>query len=151
MHAESDLIMALSNDFMQYQYKSQWCGQRVRVTNYGSNEAVIGGAGNSVVVTVADTCASCGFGDVDFSIGAWNMLTNSAPWGTFNAGWYVFPPPPPPLFFFRPILSLVTGSLFLVFINFRIPGPSAMGPVRLPFQHVEPRAGRRVRAVFRHN
>ncbi|KAK1765053.1 hypothetical protein QBC33DRAFT_572029 [Phialemonium atrogriseum] len=87
VHAESDLIMALSNDFMQYQYKSQWCGQRVRVTNYGSNEAVIGGAGNSVVVTVADTCASCGFGDVDFSIGAWNMLTNGAPWGTFNAGW----------------------------------------------------------------
>ena len=48
---------------------------------------MIGGKGNSVVVTVRDTCEACGREDVDFSLGAWNSLTGGSPWGVFVAEW----------------------------------------------------------------
>lgn len=73
---------------MDGEFESPLCGRQIRATNTGSNDGV-GGAGNSIIATVQDTCESCGQGDVDFSIGAWNALTNSAPFGTFDVSWSV--------------------------------------------------------------
>lgn len=89
VHQDSDMIVALGHNFMQHQYQSAWCGHRMKVTNFGSQDVNVGGKGNSVIVTVGDSCDGCGPYDVDFSVGAWNKLTNSAPWSTFDAVWYV--------------------------------------------------------------
>lgn len=67
---------------------SPYCGRLVQITNTGSDDGV-GGAGNTLVVQVEDTCMSCGEGDIDLSVAAWNDLTDSAPWGTFDISWYV--------------------------------------------------------------
>ncbi|KAL1965839.1 hypothetical protein VTN77DRAFT_5160 [Rasamsonia byssochlamydoides] len=85
-HSDSDLIVALSNYWMQDEYQSPYCGKQIKATNTGSNDGV-GGAGNSVIVTVADTCPGCGESDLDFSVGAWDILTNSAPFAEFNVEW----------------------------------------------------------------
>jgi hypothetical protein len=83
---DSAKIAALSNSFMKNQFKSPYCGRKIKLTNTGSNDGV-GGKGRSVVVTVQDTCPSCNQGHVDLSVGAWNALTNNAPWGTVNINW----------------------------------------------------------------
>lgn len=64
------------------------CGRQLRVSNVGSNDGVAG-AGQIITVTVMDTCPSCGADDLDFSVGAWNAITNGAAPGTFTAAWYV--------------------------------------------------------------
>ncbi len=80
------MIGALGMSWMKNQYKSQYCGRRIRIHNTGSNDGV-GGKGNSIDITVADSCAACDQNHIDLSIGAWNRLTNSAPWGTVNINW----------------------------------------------------------------
>ena len=72
---------------MDGEYESPYCGRYIKATNIGSNDGV-GGDGNVVDVLVQDTCESCGEGDVDFSLGAWNELTNNAEPGTFTVSWY---------------------------------------------------------------
>jgi hypothetical protein len=73
---------------MDGQSPSPYCGQQIFVTNMGSDDPTVGGQGNTLTVTVADTCPTCdGDGSVDFSIGAWNQLTNSSPLSTFNIQW----------------------------------------------------------------
>ncbi|MCJ1305034.1 hypothetical protein MMC08_007847 [Hypocenomyce scalaris] len=84
---DSAVIAALSNYWMEGESPSAYCGRKIRVTNTGSNDDGVGGAGNVVVVTVEDTCESCGEGDVDFSVGAWDQLTDRAAYGTFEASW----------------------------------------------------------------
>jgi hypothetical protein len=54
VHADSALIVALGDYWMNYEYKAPYCGDTIHVTNVGSNDNV-GGAGNTVTVTVADT------------------------------------------------------------------------------------------------
>lgn len=56
------------------------------MTNIGSDDGV-GGAGNVVTATVADTCPSCDETHVDMSVGAWNDLTGNAPYGTVEINW----------------------------------------------------------------
>ena len=87
-HVNSDnaIIAAISNYWMQNESPGPFCGRRIQATNTGSNDGV-GGQGNTVTVLVQDTCPSCGENDIDFSIGAWNQLTNGAPFGTFNVQW----------------------------------------------------------------
>ncbi|EAS31982.3 uncharacterized protein CIMG_03006 [Coccidioides immitis RS] len=75
------MIVALSNAWMKGQPNAPLCGRKVKATNKKN--------GKTVVVTVADTCAGCGANDLDFSVGAWNALTDNAPWGTFPAAWCV--------------------------------------------------------------
>jgi hypothetical protein len=65
----------------------QSCGRRLRIRNVGSNDASVGGRGNEITVTVADTCPGCDAGHVDLSEGAWNALTNNAGWSTANIEW----------------------------------------------------------------
>ena len=90
-NSDSSVIAALGNYWMQGEYKSPYCGRYIKATNIGSNDGV-GGDGNVVDVLVQDTCESCGEGDVDFSLGAWNELTNYAEPGTFTVSWYVLLP-----------------------------------------------------------
>ncbi|KMP07168.1 hypothetical protein CISG_09783 [Coccidioides immitis RMSCC 3703] len=78
------MIVALSNAWMKGQPNAPLCGRKVKATNKKN--------GKTVVVTVADTCAGCGANDLDFSVGAWNALTDNAPWGTFPAAWRLFTP-----------------------------------------------------------
>lgn len=60
----------------------------IQVTNVGSDDGV-GGEGNTIITTVEDTCASCDENHLDFSVGSWDQLTNSAAFGTVNIEWYV--------------------------------------------------------------
>ncbi|MCJ1356560.1 MAG: hypothetical protein MMC33_006555 [Icmadophila ericetorum] len=83
---DSSVIAAISNFWMDNESPGPFCGRKIKATNTGSNDGV-GGAGNTVIVTVEDTCPSCGEGDVDFSVGAWDQLTNSAAYGTFDVTW----------------------------------------------------------------
>jgi hypothetical protein len=83
---DSSFIVALSNSWMQEESPSPLCGRKIKATNVGSDDGV-GGAGNSVIVTVADTCPSCNEDHPDFSVGAWNRLTDSAPFGTIKVNW----------------------------------------------------------------
>ena len=87
-HSDYDMIAALGMDWMQYQYKAPYCGRRLRLRNTGSNDGV-GGQGNVIEVTVADSCQACDRNHVDLSVGAWNALTNNAAWGTVNIEWLV--------------------------------------------------------------
>ena len=63
------------------------CGWIIYVINKGSDDGV-GGKGNGVTVTVADTCSACDSTYLDLSIGAWNLLTDSDLFGTINIEWY---------------------------------------------------------------
>lgn len=65
------------------------CGRQIVVTNTGSNDGV-GGEGNVVTVTVADTCPSCDENHIDLSESAWKKLTNNAPDGTVLVDWLVY-------------------------------------------------------------
>jgi hypothetical protein len=63
------------------------CGKQVRITNVGSDDGV-GGAGNSVTVIVADTCPGCPSAQsIDLSVGAWDVLTGDAAYGTIEIEW----------------------------------------------------------------
>jgi expansin (peptidoglycan-binding protein) len=66
------------------------CGRQIKATNIGSDDGV-GGIGNSVVVTVQDTCPGCEATHLDLSTSAWNQLTDTALWGTVNIEWLVIP------------------------------------------------------------
>jgi len=63
------------------------CDWTIYVINVGSDDGV-GGEGNGVIVTVADTCPACDATHLDLSIGAWNALTDNAPFGTIFIEWY---------------------------------------------------------------
>ena len=80
---DSAYIAAVSNDLQLGQSPGPMCGKQITIRNIGSNDGV-GGIGNSVTVTVADTCPSCDQGHLDLSVAAWNQLTNNAPYGTVN-------------------------------------------------------------------
>ncbi|MCJ1352253.1 MAG: hypothetical protein MMC33_002237 [Icmadophila ericetorum] len=80
------IIAAISDSWMLGESPGPYCGRYIQATNVGSDDGV-GGAGSTFNVLVADTCPSCGPGDVDFSVGAWNALTNGAPYGTFDVVW----------------------------------------------------------------
>lgn len=73
---------------MNNEFEGPFCGRLVQVTNTGSDDNV-GGAGNTVIVQIEDTCESCDENHIDFSVGAWNELTNSAAFGTIDISWYV--------------------------------------------------------------
>jgi hypothetical protein len=71
---------------MEDESPGPFCGRLIQVTNTGSNDGV-GGKGNSVIARVEDTCPSCDENHVDFSVGAWNKLTNNAAFGTIDITW----------------------------------------------------------------
>ncbi|MCJ1236250.1 hypothetical protein MMC14_004228, partial [Varicellaria rhodocarpa] len=81
VYPDSAIICALGTYWMDQ--SPNYCGRTIQAKNVGSNDGV-GGNGNTVTVKVVDTCESCGEGDVDFSLGAWNELTNNAAPGTFS-------------------------------------------------------------------
>ena len=85
---DSAFIVAISNAFQQGQSPGPMCGRQISVRNTGSNDGV-GGAGNAITVTVADTCPSCDQNHLDLSVGAWNQLTGNAPYGTVFIDWSV--------------------------------------------------------------
>lgn len=80
------MIAAISTSLNSNAYQSSYCGQTIQVTNIGSDDGV-GGAGNSITVTVADTCEGCDESHLDLSIGAWDTLTGGAPYGTVEIDW----------------------------------------------------------------
>ncbi len=88
-HSDYDYICALSNEWMLGEYQGPECGRKIEVTNLGSDYGV-GGTGNTIIVTVQDTCPTCDDHHVDFSVGAWNALTDGSPWGQLHIKWYVF-------------------------------------------------------------
>lgn len=80
------MIAAISTSLNNNEFQSPYCGQTIQITNIGSDDGV-GGAGSSITVTVADTCEGCDESHLDLSIGAWNALTDSAPFGTVEINW----------------------------------------------------------------
>jgi len=87
VHDDSSYVAALSAQWMQ-SYNSPLCWKQIEVRNVGSTYNV-GGTGNTIRATVADTCPAdeCDAEHVDFSIGAWNALTNNAPVGAIQIEW----------------------------------------------------------------
>ncbi|EPE30660.1 Barwin-like endoglucanase [Glarea lozoyensis ATCC 20868] len=86
-NSDSAHIVALSNYWQKNQSPGPYCGRKVQVTNTGSNDGV-GGKGNTIIATVADTCPGCDENHIDFSVGSWNQLTNNAAFGTANIKWH---------------------------------------------------------------
>lgn len=80
VHGDGDYIVALGPNYMKGP-KSPYCGRRISAKNTSN--------GKTVTVTVADTCPTCGPGDIDFALGPWNALTNNASPGVFPLSWYV--------------------------------------------------------------
>ncbi|KAK4660029.1 hypothetical protein QC762_115525 [Podospora pseudocomata] len=85
-HDDSAFVVALGNDWMHHRYQASECGRQIQVTNKGSHHHV-GGEGNTITVTVQDTCASCDAGHVDFSHAAWDALTDGSPPGQVDLEW----------------------------------------------------------------
>lgn len=85
---DSSLVIALSNVWQLGQSPGPYCGRKIQVTNTGSDSGT-GGKGNTVIATVQDMCPGCDRERLDFSVGAWNQLTNGAAFGTINICWYV--------------------------------------------------------------
>ncbi|KAL7911534.1 expansin-like protein [Trichoderma velutinum] len=87
-HGDNELIVALTPSWQGNGYPPKYCGRKVFIQNTGSNDGV-GGAGRTIVATVKDTCPGCPSADsIDLSHGAWNQLTNYAPFGTVNIEWH---------------------------------------------------------------
>ncbi|KAG5205876.1 Barwin-like endoglucanase [Trichophyton interdigitale] len=80
VHGDGDYIVALGPNYMKGP-NSPYCGRRISAKNTSN--------GKTVTVTVADTCPTCGPGDIDFALGPWNALTNNASPGVFPLSWYV--------------------------------------------------------------
>ncbi|KAK0733774.1 RlpA-like double-psi beta-barrel-protein domain-containing protein-containing protein, partial [Lasiosphaeria miniovina] len=85
-NSDSDFVAALGNAWMNHEYKGPQCGRQIEVRHVGSDYGV-DGEGNSIIVTVEDTCESCDSNHVDLSIAAWNAITNDAPHGQFHIEW----------------------------------------------------------------
>ncbi|KAK4178271.1 hypothetical protein QBC36DRAFT_309359 [Triangularia setosa] len=85
-HDDTAFVAALGNAWMHSQYRASECGRQIQVTNKGSHYH-IGGEGNTITVTVQDTCASCDEGHVDFSLAAWDALTDGSPHGQVDLEW----------------------------------------------------------------
>ena len=81
------MIAALSHDWMQHQYKSPYCGRRLRLTNTGSTDSNVKGKGNVIEVIVQDSCDGCDRNHVDLSVAAWNKLTSNSAYSTVNIDW----------------------------------------------------------------
>ncbi|EZG10889.1 hypothetical protein A7C99_0281 [Trichophyton rubrum] len=79
VHGDGDYIVALGPNYMKGP-KSPYCGRRISAKNTSN--------GKTVTVTVADTCPTCGPGDIDFALGPWNALTNNASPGVFPLSWH---------------------------------------------------------------
>ena len=76
VHSDSSMIVAISPYWWS---RHNYCGRRIKMTNTGPiTDHSIGGKGNVVIVTVADTCSGCAEGHLDLSKGAWSTLTNNA-------------------------------------------------------------------------
>jgi len=87
VNPDSAFIGALSNFWMDDESpNTSFCGRTINVQNVGSTDNV-GGEGNTVTITVADTCPSCTENHIDLSEGAWNKLTNNAEFGTIEIAW----------------------------------------------------------------
>jgi hypothetical protein len=88
-HSDSDFIAALTPTWQGSSWPPAYCGRKVFITNTGSGDGV-GGKGNSVTVTVEDTCPGCPSADsIDLSRGAFSSLTNGATTGNVNIEWLV--------------------------------------------------------------
>ncbi|KAN0072274.1 hypothetical protein V8E54_010003 [Elaphomyces granulatus] len=84
---DSAVIAAIGDAWMTDKSPNPiYCSRKIKVKNIGSDSGTRG-TGNELIVTVADTCASCGKDDVDFSLSAWNHLTDHSAAGTFKAQW----------------------------------------------------------------
>jgi hypothetical protein len=73
---------------MKNESPSPYCWNYILVTNIGSDDGV-GGTRSSIIAMIADTCPSCNTAHLDFSVGAWNRLTENAAFGTIEISWHV--------------------------------------------------------------
>ncbi|KFY68818.1 hypothetical protein V496_00773 [Pseudogymnoascus sp. VKM F-4515 (FW-2607)] len=59
------------------------------ITNTGpTTDNSVGGTGNTIIVTVQDTCAGCDENHVDLSVAAWNLLTNGHEFSVTGVSWH---------------------------------------------------------------
>ncbi|KAI4191036.1 MAG: hypothetical protein LQ346_004822 [Caloplaca aetnensis] len=58
VHADSDMIIALSPSWQGTGYPPKYCGRKIEITNDGGGDNN-NGQGKVVVATVADTCPGC--------------------------------------------------------------------------------------------
>lgn len=86
-HRDDDYVCALGHAWMGGRYKAPGCGRKIEITNVGCDYEGVRGVGNSIIVTLKDTCELCAEDHVDLSVGAWEALTDGSPWGIFHVQW----------------------------------------------------------------
>jgi hypothetical protein len=75
---DSSYTVAISAYWMTQHTPSPYCGRKIKLTNTGPNsDKGVGGKGNTVTVTVEDTCEGCNETHLDLSVAVWNALTNN--------------------------------------------------------------------------
>lgn len=82
------MTVAASPTWMGQVGPGPYCGRTLVATNIGpTTDNSIGGEGNTVTVTIEDTCEGCAQNDLDFSVAAWNALTNNAAYSVVTVSW----------------------------------------------------------------
>ncbi|RFU34888.1 hypothetical protein B7463_g1460, partial [Scytalidium lignicola] len=85
---DSSLTVAISNTWMKSESPSPYCGQKIKVTNTSlATDVSISGEGNTVIVTVEDTCMGCDETHLDLSVTAWNTITNNSLYSSVGISW----------------------------------------------------------------
>ncbi|KFY74788.1 hypothetical protein V499_05211 [Pseudogymnoascus sp. VKM F-103] len=86
---DSSMTVAISPFWMTQHAPGPYCGRKIQVTNTGpTTDNSVGGAGNTIIVTVQDTCAGCDENHVDLSVAAWNSLTNGHEFSVTGVSWH---------------------------------------------------------------
>ena len=82
MDSPDDLMtVAIGASWMGSTWPPAMCGRQITLTNAGpTTDQSIGGEGNTITVTVEDTCEGCDQGHWDLPVTAWEALTNNAAW-----------------------------------------------------------------------
>ncbi|KAI4146037.1 MAG: hypothetical protein LQ340_006065 [Diploschistes diacapsis] len=85
-NSDQAYIAALSTYWMD---QGTFCGRTIDITNNGGGDDN-NGVGQTITVTVADTCEGCDENHIDLSVGAFEGLTggNLDPPGEFNIVWH---------------------------------------------------------------
>jgi hypothetical protein len=85
---DSSMTVAMSPFWMTQHAPGPYCGRKIQVTNTGpTTDNSVGGAGNTIIVTVEDTCEGCDENHVDLSVAAWNSLTKGHGFSVTGVSW----------------------------------------------------------------
>jgi hypothetical protein len=82
------MTVAISPFWMTQNSPGPFCGRKILATNTGpTTDNSVGGVGNTIIITVEDTCEGCDENHIDLSVEAWNALTNGHVFSVTGIAW----------------------------------------------------------------